>query len=210
MDKTYYIRQAKMNDLNNLYEISKDVACNLGGIILTESFRAIIKSKKIILVAADDNDVPVGFIVGKFVTKGCFYNQDLGVLHEHRLKGVGGGLIICLLRLLKSMDVHKWFGMFPSYNQEVRELYKVLKFPIEGVLRKHTRAKTDMTLVAFYLDEMQIPNYWYGSNPEASVMDDKQALADKYDIPKNMIDGTFLGDGIKRQEEQQTKSIFEW
>lgn len=201
MDKTfssYSIRKANPSDVSQLHEISRTVACNLGGIIHSDTFRSIIKSKKIILVAEAPNFQLVGFIIAKVITKGVCYNLEFGVKPEYRRMGIGGGLLITLLKIIHLYGFHKWFAMFPSYNHEVAELYQTFKFPIEGVLREHTRAKTDMTIVAFYLDKMEIPKFWCETNHDAVIIRDEYAMKDTYDLPSNMVDGTFTGDGVKK------------
>jgi len=204
----YFIRWATKDDVPSLYNISLTVACELGGVITSEAFKAIVKSKKMILVAVSEERKVVGFIIGGMITKGVFYNRELAVLPQHRLRGVGGGLLITLLKYLKEFRIelkenpyfsHKWFAEVPLQNYEAVELYKALHFPIEGVLRKHTRNKQDMGIVAFYLDEMPIPKFWFETNPDAAVIDDNDVFANPRDIEIKVesVSDSFIGTGIK-------------
>lgn len=132
-----------------------------------KAIKNTLHSQKIFLVA-EVNNKTVGFILGKMRTRGVCFNLLLAVDKPFRRRGIGGGLIIAMLKLLSLKQVDglpnpyyswKWYAEVPAYNFEALQMYKALNFPVEGILRKHTSAKTDIYILAFYLDERQIPEY---------------------------------------------------
>ena len=177
----YEIRQCYIdeNDFKGIFDINKESNLFATAQFMTSpmSIEKTVKNKKKLLLIAKElktNDT-VGYILGKIKTNGVFFNELLGVKKEYRRKGIGGGLIIALLKLLNQKEINniknnfyawKWFAEVPAYNYEALQMYKSLKFPVEGILRKHTRAKTDIYMLAFFLDEKEIPKYGeHVSNP---------------------------------------------
>lgn len=132
-----------------------------------EAFRKVIKSKKMLLVAELDGKL-IGFTESSMKTPGVCNNRQLFVDGPYRRHGIGGALVIANLKLVNEKEFqgvdnyyysHKWYGEVPHYNTEARAMYKALKFPLEGVLRKHTKGKSDLWIFGFYPDEIEIPKY---------------------------------------------------
>lgn len=156
--------------------------------------RTVKNKKKLFLVAEClETNETVGYIIGKMKTTGVFYNELLGVKKEHRRKGIGGGLIIALLKLLNIEEINglknnfsawKWFADVPTYNYEALQMYKSMSFTTEGIMKKHTRAKTDIHIMSFFLDEKKIPEYGKHVSHPANILDKtiKQYLQNKLKI----------------------------
>lgn len=118
----------------------------------------------------------VGYILAKMQAPGVCFNLLLTVEKEHRRRGIGGALIIALLKLLSVKDTpwtsHVWTADIPSYNVEALKMYEALHFDVEGRKRKATRAKTDLYWMAFHLDERSIPEYGKHVHNPAVILDD--------------------------------------
>jgi len=181
----YRIHNCTKKDFNGVWKINKESNLFATAQFMTSpmTIEKTMKSKKKLFLVAEclDTNETVGYILGKMRTKGVFFNELLGVTKEHRRRGVGGGLIIALLKLININKINKienkfwgwkWFAEVPAYNYDALQMYKSLNFPVEGILKRHTKAKTDIYMVSFFLDEREIPKYGeHVSNP-AKIIDD--------------------------------------
>lgn len=162
--QTYEIRWGRIEDVPEIVEMAMNFhQAFINWKLSADGVKKIIKSVTGLLLIATQNGRSVGFNVGKIKTPGVCLDAHLFVYPDHRLRGVGGGLVISLLKALKKwkyqgQEFHKLYGQPPHYNPSV-ELYRAMKFPLEGIQRKHTRAKTDIWGFAFYLDEQEIPKH---------------------------------------------------
>lgn len=181
---SYEIRECTEKDYEDIFYINRESKLFATAQFMTSPIsihKTIKNSKKLFLVASDkETDETVGYILGKMRTKGVFFNELLGVKKPHRRKGIGGGLIISLLKLINKRNINsipnkfyawKWFAEVPTYNYEALQMYNVLKFQVEGILKRHTSAKTDIYMIAFLLDESNIPEHGKHVNYPAKIED---------------------------------------
>jgi len=161
--QVYKIKWARESDVDEICKIAKDYqqAFSNWQFQPNEIIKIIRHKRKLMLKAELDGEI-VGFNVAEVRPAIC-YDAHLFVCEPHRFRGVGGALVLSLLRFLKQWKVqgyefHKWYAEVPHYNDSVY-LYQAMNFPLDGIWRKHTRAKTDLWLFSFYLDEMEIPAY---------------------------------------------------
>jgi len=162
------IRWARLSDVSELSNLVRryNQAFAFWG-PTKEILTKIIKSKKILLVAEVDGRI-VGLNQADIKTPGVCNDRHLFVDEPYRRRGIGGGLVLALINLLSRKEIddqpnfyysHKWYAEVPHYNFEAQEMYKALGFPLEGVLRMHTRGRADLWIFAFYIGEMEIPPY---------------------------------------------------
>jgi ribosomal protein S18 acetylase RimI-like enzyme len=127
-----------------------------------------MRSAKNLMLVAKDGDDTVGYILGKMKTRGVFYNELLGVTKDHRRHGIGGALIISFLKMINEKKSNaqpnkfwgwKWSADVPAYNFDALQMYKAMEFTVEGCMKRHTSAKTDIYIISFFLDERKIPEY---------------------------------------------------
>ena len=65
-----------------------------------------------------------------------------------------------------------------------------------------------MGLVAFYLDSMKIPDFWFKTNPKAAVINNDKIFEtpqQKHNVYKEYDDGTFIGGGVIKQIKYKIK-----
>lgn len=190
----YEIHSCLEKNFKGVFEINKESHLFATAQFITSPMtieRTVKNKKKLFLVAEClDTHETVGYIIGKMKTKGVFYNELLGVKKEHRRRGVGGGLIIALLKLINMKEIKglennfwswKWFADVPTYNFEALQMYKIMNFTTEGIMKRHTRAKTDIHILSFFLDERKIPKYGIHVSNPAKIIDKsiKQYLENK-------------------------------
>jgi len=172
------IKGCESEDVEGVFKINKESNLFATAQFMTSpmSIEKTMKSlKNLMLVAKDGNDT-VGYILGKMKTRGVFYNELLGVTKDHRRHGIGGALIISLLNLIGKEKIGgipnkfwgwKWSADVPAYNFEALQMYKAMEFTVEGCMKRHTSAKTDIYIISFFLDERKIPAY--GAHLKESV-----------------------------------------
>lgn len=194
----YLIRWCKDLDKLAIQKISKihNVFVPAKFIVSDSSFKNTLYSKKIFLVAQSEKGQTVGYILSKMKTRGVCFNMLLAVDAEHRLRGIGGALIIAMLKIMnqKQFDgldnpffAYKWFAEVPAYNVEALQMYTALSFDVEGVLRRHTSAQTDIFMLGYFIDEKGIPEYGaHLTKHDPAEIDDCSVLNDAVNHIKKM------------------------
>jgi len=137
------------------------------------------------IVLVNKNNVSVGASFSRYPTRGVCYHSLFGIRKSLRGQGLGGGMLAGIIRLL-NMDkingqenpfhAHKWFASYPEYNVAVETLYKDQRWALEGRLRMHTRAQTDLIVRAYYPQEQGDPPFWHESHPEVPVVEWQELL----------------------------------
>lgn len=210
---TYTLRWPTEDDVSGIYQVFLEGANGLGGPVPSKSIVRFITALRYLTVVLEAPDkMIVGAFVNRFPTLGVCFSMLLAVKKSCRGMGFGGGLITGVLHLLKESTLpirtraservanpykaHKWFAVYPAYNKDVDVLYKMMKFPAEGILKAHTRAKTDLHIRAFYLEEMPLPRFYHEFS-DAPIIDPKPIFC----LPPKMQTSLHLTDDISGEKD---------
>ena len=111
---------------------------------------------KLVVLAVDDLDAPIGWIVGDHGAHGRV-DLFMGLLDAHRSQGLGTQLMAALLGWAKQRGAHKVCLELWPHNDRARGLYEKFGFVVEGNYRRHWRRNDgslwDATAMSLVLDE---------------------------------------------------------
>jgi hypothetical protein len=182
---TYEIRGAVERDKEGIFYINTESDLFATAKYLTgpHSIDRTLKSCNYLLIVAEhlESHKCVGYVLGKMKTKGICLNLLHGVNENHRRRGLGIGVLVALMKLCRIKEIDGLRNKFyswklsmevPDYNKSALKMYKDANFQFEGLLKRHTRAKTDMHIVSFFMDEQEIPEYGDNVENPAEIVDD--------------------------------------
>ena len=162
-----------------------EVSSNLGGPVPEQTIKGFLAPARLAFVLEHvKTRAVVGASLSRFPTRGVCFHALFGLSKAHQGLGLGGAMLVGGIRLLKTPTLcdqsenpyraHKWFAAYPEYNTQVDALYAGMGWVREGTLRWHTRAKTNLTVRAFYPEAAlgPHPQFWHEMHPKAPRVDD--------------------------------------